>query len=76
MKFSKTGQLLEYEEVFRTWKMLPDTLAKRSLFLFKKMVNDEDLSPYYASSSGNTDFIEFPDDRTYFDKKLRMWRVK
>lgn len=65
-----------YEEVFRTWKMEPDTLLHRSLFLFDKMVKGEDLSPYYSSRSGNTDYIEFPDDRTYFDTQQRIWRTR
>jgi hypothetical protein len=65
-----------YEEVFRTWKMAPDSLAKRGPLLFNKMVNGEDLVPYYSSRSGNTDYIEFPDDRTYFDTNQRIWRTK
>lgn len=65
-----------YEEVFRTWKMVPDTLARRSLFLFDKMVRGEDLLPYYSSNSGNTDYIEFPDERTYYDVERRIWRSR
>jgi hypothetical protein len=69
-------QISYYEEVFRTWKMVPDTLAKRSLFLFDKMVRGEDLLPYCSSNSGNTDYIEFPDERTYFDSERRIWRSR
>lgn len=65
-----------YEEVFRTWKMVPDTLSRRSMFLFDKMVRGEDLLPYCSSHSGNTDYIEFPDERTYFDAERRIWRSK
>lgn len=65
-----------YEEVFRTWKMEPDSLARRGSFLFDQMVNGKDLSPYYTSRLGNTDYIEFPDDRTYFDTRQRIWRTK
>lgn len=65
-----------YEEIFRTWKMESDTLVKRSLFLFDKMVKGKDLSPFYSSRSGNTDYIEFPDDRTYFDTEQRIWRTR
>jgi hypothetical protein len=65
-----------YEEIFRTWKMVPDSLAKRAPFLFDKMVHGEDLTPYYSSRTGNTDYIEFPDDRTYFDTDQRIWRTK
>lgn len=76
LHLDKKGNLSDYEEVFRTWKMPPDTLAKRSIFLFDKMVNHENLESYYTSNSGNTDYIEFPDDRTYYDKSSRMWRTK
>ncbi len=65
-----------YQEVFRTWKMEPDTLARRGTFLFDLMVRGEDLTMYYASKSGNADYIEFPDDRTYYDTRQRIWRTK
>jgi hypothetical protein len=70
------GTISYYEEVFRTWKMEPDTLARRSLFLFDVMVRDEDLTQYYTSKTGNTDYIEFPDDRTFYDTNQRIWRTK
>lgn len=69
-------QISYYEEVFRTWKMVPDTLTRRSMFLFDKMVRGEDLLPYSSSISGNTDYIEFPDERTYFDAERRIWRSR
>lgn len=68
--------LTGYVEVFRTWKMQPDTLAKRSMFLFDLMVEGESLESFYSSKTGNTDYIEFPDDRTYFDSITRMWKAK
>ncbi len=76
LQLDDKGGLSRYEEIFRTWKMEPDTLVKRGAFLFDKMVRGEDLKPYYSSISGNTDYIEFPDARTYFDKEKRMWRAK
>ena len=76
LEMDANGKLTRYEEVFRTWKMEPDTLTKRGTFLFDRMVRDEDLVPYYSSKSGNTDFIEFPDDRTYFDRTKRIWKTR
>lgn len=70
------GNVSYYEEVFRTWKMQPDTLNTRSAYLFDKMVRTEDLTRYYTSRTGKPDFIEFPDDRTYFDVERRIWRTK
>ena len=76
MKFDDKGKLLEYEEVFRTWKMLPDTLKKRSLFLFDKMVKGEPLTAYYTANSKGVDYIEFPDNINYYDKPTRRWKQK
>jgi hypothetical protein len=76
LQSDEQGMLTGYVEVFRTWKMQPDTLVKRSTLLFDLMVRGKDLEPYYSSRTGNTDYIEFPDDRTYFDNVARMWKTK
>ena len=73
--FDDKGGIQEYEEVFRTWKMVPDTLRKRAMFLFDKMVKGEDLKPYETRFSNGVDFIEFPDERTYYDKTERAWKL-
>jgi hypothetical protein len=76
LKSDESGNLEDYEEIFRTWKMTPDTLVKRGKILFKKMVAGEDLTKYYPQNSGGTEYIEFPDDRTYYDKTTRKWKVR
>ncbi len=73
MKFNDQGDFDQYEEVFRTWKMHSDTLAKRGKFLFDQMVNGGDLS-LYQSKFQKDKFIEFPDDRFTFDIEERKWR--
>ncbi|MBT1698657.1 hypothetical protein KK083_17320 [Fulvivirgaceae bacterium PWU4] len=75
-KLNDKGELTEYEEIFRTWKMVPDTLQRRSYMLFDKMVKQEDLQQYYTKNSGGVDYIEFPDDRTYYDKQTRSWKAR
>lgn len=70
------NKLIEYEEVFRTWKLVPDTLAKRELVLFDKFVRGESLEPYKTKNSNGIEYIEFPDDNTYFDKATRQWKTK
>lgn len=71
----KTGHknLSTYEEIFRTWKMPHDTLAKRGLFLFTTMMTGGDLQ-LYTSKFQQDRFIEFPDDRFIFDKETRRWK--
>ena len=76
MDLGEQGEILSIEETFRTWKMAPETLQARSYFLFDKMVSGEPLSPYYTENSKGVDFIQFPDDRTYFDKGSRSWKTK
>lgn len=64
--------LFYYEEVFRTWKMPADTLSKRGLYLFDRMVRNQDLTIYYSTFQKDR-FIEFPDQRFTFDIKKRRW---
>ncbi|MFN5170574.1 MAG: hypothetical protein ACK5DD_13200 [Cyclobacteriaceae bacterium] len=75
MKFDEQGNLAEYEEVFRTWKMEDEVLKKKSLFLFEIMVSGGDLTRYYTANNSE-EYIEFPDARTYFDKAERKWKIK
>jgi hypothetical protein len=70
------GALQHYMEVFRTWKMVPDVLKKRSYMLFHKMVVGEDLQPYHTGNSDRTEFIEFPDDKVYFNADTRSWEIR
>jgi hypothetical protein len=70
-----SDSLSGYEEVFRTWKMKDEILNERSSFLFDKMVKGESLEPYYSRNSGDQ-YIEFPDERFYFDKEERKWKDK
>jgi hypothetical protein len=75
-KLDAEGNIIEYEEIFRTWKMQPDTLKKRSYVLFDKMVAGEPLDSYHTKYSKGIEYIEFPDDRTYYDKQQRSWKIK
>lgn len=74
--FDDDGGLKFYAEVFRTWKMVPDTLLKRSLLLFDKMVIGESLKPFETRNSNGLEYIEFPDEFTYYNKEAREWRIK
>lgn len=77
VKFSNDFKKIEdYEEVFRTWKMVPDTLKVRSLLLFDHMVKGKSIDPYLTKNSNGVEYIEFPDDQVYFDKTARQWRAK
>ena len=75
LKFDENGQVLEFEEVFRTWKLKEEDLKVKGNLLFDLMVNDRDLSPYYRINSSE-EYIEFPDEHNYYDKIERMWKAK
>lgn len=73
---STDNKITEYEEVFRTWKLVPDSLAKREMVLFDKFVRGESLQSYETKNSNGVEYIEFPDEYTYFDKASRQWKTK
>jgi hypothetical protein len=76
VKIDAEGNVIDYEEVFRTWKMADSLQIKKSLMLFDKMVKGESLEPYLTKNSAPEEYIEFPDDHTYFDKAVRTWKSK
>lgn len=76
VRFDANNNIEFYEEQFRTWKMVPDTLKKRSMFLFDLMVKGQSLEPYRTINSKGVDYIEFPDERTWYDVKDRAWKYR
>jgi hypothetical protein len=71
----KNENIIELEEVFRTWKQEPEKLKEVNDFLFAKMINGEDLSPYYTESSNGVEYIEFPNKEVWYDKPTRTWKT-
>ena len=74
LKYDK-GMLIEYEEVFRTWKLKEDELEKKGEMLFAAMVEKGNVDQYLPNKTQD-DWVEFPDSKNYFDKASRRWRVK
>jgi hypothetical protein len=73
LKRDGSGRIVEYEEIYRTWKMKKEDLAARTAIFFDRMVKGEDLSPYYTANIGDTEHIEFPDDNVSYNKEQRRW---
>jgi hypothetical protein len=67
--------LAERSIIFHALKMPPAVVKTRSLFLFDLLVRGESLEPYYSKNKGDQ-YIEFPDERTYYDKVDRSWKTK
>jgi hypothetical protein len=74
--YDKDGQMIHYEEKFRTWRFPVDELNQKSSMLFQLLLDQKDLSKYYPQNSGEEEFIEFPDENTHFDIELRRWVSK
>lgn len=66
------GEIMHYEEAFRTWKMEEEELKEKSLLLFDLYVNGKDLTAYYPENSKG-EYIEFPNNDVFYDVKKRQW---
>jgi hypothetical protein len=75
VKLDGNLKMLDYYEEFRTWKVTEDSLNNRAFELFDVMVKGKDLMPYRSKFKGDR-YIEFPDDRSYWDKDQKRWRDK
>jgi hypothetical protein len=72
----KDGEVLYYEEIYRTWKMDLAELEQKSDVLFLQMKKNQPLDIYYTQNTGKTDYIEFPNEQVYFDPQTRQWVVR
>jgi hypothetical protein len=75
LTYDSAGQISYYEEVFRTWKMKVSELEEKSSLLFDLMVKGKDLSAYYPQNS-EEEWVEFPDDKVYYNTMAREWRLR
>jgi len=73
LKKDSQGGIVQYEEIFRTWKMEEPELIEKTKILFSKSIKGEDLSKFYTKNSQPEFYIEFPDDVTYYDTQKRKW---
>lgn len=71
------GQLdpKSYEELFWTWKMLPEQLLEKSDVLFEQAIQENDLSVYQPEQSEG-EWIEFPGNGVVYDKVNQTWVSK
>jgi hypothetical protein len=75
LRLDKDQHIVDYAEEFRTWKMAEDSLNARAFELFNLMADGKDLAPYRSKFKGDR-YIEFPDDRSFWDKNEKRWRDK
>lgn len=75
MRYDAKGNITRYEEVFRTWKMEKEELARKSSILFDTLVKTGNVNAYLPQQTAE-DWVEFPDERNYFDVAARRWKIK
>jgi hypothetical protein len=68
--------LIYYEEICRTWKMDLPELSSKTKILFDNIVNKKDVSKYYTKNSQPDYWIEFPDEKNFYNTKDRAWSLK
>jgi hypothetical protein len=64
-----------YEELFWTWKMPFNELNKKSVTLFKAVIQGKDLKPYIPGKENDL-YIMFPDANVSFNTKSKTWMSK
>jgi len=74
LRYNTEGEFTTYEEVFRTWKMKKDELEQKSTILFESMVKEGNVNDYLPHKT-EEEWVEFPDQRVYFDLRARRWKV-
>ncbi|MCC5920002.1 MAG: hypothetical protein LAT68_06255 [Cyclobacteriaceae bacterium] len=72
---NEKDEIIDYEEVYRTWRLVPEELQKKNKILFGKLIKGEDLSPFYTKNN-EEEYIEFPDDFVAYDKENRKWEMR
>ncbi len=75
MRYDGKGNIARYQEVFRTWKMEAQELTRKSGILFEAMVKTGNVDAYLPHKT-EEDWVEFPDERNYFDVAARQWKTK
>ena len=71
-KQSDKGAIINYEEAFWTFKMKLPELEEKGKILFHEYISGNDLSKYLPGKS-NEEWIEFPDNYSYYNKTEQRW---
>lgn len=76
LKLDSLDNIIDYEEIYRTWKMEDELLSQKTRILFPKMIAGADLSLYYTENSKQELIIEFPDKNVVYSTAERRWVTK
>lgn len=70
----KNDEITQLTEHYRTWKMTREELMPKANLLFGKMLQGEDLTPYYPQNSGDEEYIQFPNESNYYSTEEKRWK--
>jgi hypothetical protein len=73
-KKDATDSIVDYEESFWTFKMKQEELSTKAKILFENYIEGNDLSKYKSTNKGE-EWIEFPDQNCFYDKKEKQWKT-
>ena len=66
---------VSYEELFWTWKIRMPELKTKAKELFVKVIENGNVDNYLTGKKEGF-WVEFPDEKTYYDKSSQTWKVK
>lgn len=72
----KNGDIAYYEETFRTYKMEVPILLEKTELIFQDLIKGKDITKYEFKNTNPEEFIEFPDENTFYDSMERIWISK
>jgi hypothetical protein len=75
LRYDEAGDIAEYEEVFRTWRLKTDELNRKSEVLFATLVETGNVNAYLPDQTED-EWVEFPDGKSYFDVASRRWKFQ
>jgi hypothetical protein len=71
-----SGNIIFYEEICRTWKMVDEELNEKTKMVFQDVVKGRNIEKYLTKNSLPDYIIEFPDDLVKYDTLQRKWVVR
>lgn len=73
LKYDDENNISYYEEIFRTYKMPESELDAKATLIFRDLILKNSIDKYLFKNTQPEEYIEFPDDETYYDISNRRW---
>jgi hypothetical protein len=71
-KLDDQGNLSDFEESYRMFRMTPEELDKKKFEVYESFVEGKDLASFHRDPDTDP-YIEFPNDHVGYDKKKMEW---